>query len=217
MIENGTAQRDWPGKPPLHVIERRMAASALVNVDDSWPKTENEQIYPYERRIMTVAVDNEYIVYRILLQGLLLQDNSETAESWLSCRSSEFERELSELERQVEVFLNYQEDWDEEGAARIPSDAVSSALRFLDVLRRQRPGRAPSGAAPSPDGEIVIYWHSPSNYVEVNFDGTEKLVLGWRSDSTEVNLVEDEEGDTSDQGKGRVWAELTSLLEKHFQ
>lgn len=145
-----------------------------------------------------------------------LASGSATAEVVNTEHSDTYLVRITKLENRIKKFLSFEDNWDGDGATRISERAVYSALDFLDVLKHTRPGRVPDSAAPSPDGEIVIYWHNPNSYVEVNFDGTPLLSLCWGDDKTEIELVEDDHGNLSDQVDGQVWRTLESFLQQHF-
>ncbi len=123
-----------------------------------------------------------------------------------------FDDHESALDSRIKSFLSYSEDWDGDGAREISPPTVYAALNFLDEFRWRFFGKEPCGAAPSPDGEIVVYWHGPEGYAEVNFDSEGNISMCWRAGKDEMNLIEPDEEIGAELGKSAIWSTLSEFL-----
>jgi hypothetical protein len=90
------------------------------------------------------------------------------------------------LENKVLKFLGHRVDWDGEEADPIPEAAVFQALNYIDMAEGAFMSSIPTGVAPSPDGEIVIFWSTQQAYIELNFDGSNQCVVCYRFDQNEM-------------------------------
>ena len=162
------------------------------------------------------AADIQHALKRTIYRGLGRTEPNETAETIARHRANKYPDRAYGLEVRLKEFLSYSDDWDGDGAKEIPSNAVIASLNFLDEVRRRFAGKEPSSAAPSPDGEIVLYWHSPAGYAEVNFFGSGKLSICWSYDSNEIQLIEEDDVSTVDLCKSRVWKTLSEFLDQRY-
>ena len=130
------------------------------------------------------------------------------------------ENRQSGLEARVRSFRLLDDNWDGDNACNIPNAAIREALMFLKEFRQQFSGRNPDGAAPSPDGEIVLYWHGPSGYAEISFNGS-GLASMCRIDNTDhnagqsevVEMIEEKTEDIFRSGSVRPGRIKTALVE----
>ena len=121
-------------------------------------------------------------------------------------------RGKSKLEERIRNFFSCGKDWDGDGAMEIPHSAIYQALNFLDQWRSRFYWKEPLSAAPSPDGEIVLYWCNLSEYAEINFGGNGKLSMCWSSDNGEIQMVEEEFDCMTNIDGSRIWKELSNFL-----
>ena len=160
--------------------------------------------------------DCQHATNRALLRGLGRTEPNATAAPEARLLSNQYsEDQAPRLDSRVREFLSYGEDWDGDGAKEIPRAAIYAALNFLDEFRHRFSGSEPRSAAPSPDGEIAMYWHGPAGYAEINFGGTGRVSMCRGDDSDEIKLIEEglesvAEPDTSD-----IWANLSEFLGQH--
>lgn len=118
----------------------------------------------------------------------------------------------SRLDSKVKEFISLYENWDGDGAEEIPMGAVYSTLNFLSELRNRFVAREPTGVAPSPDGEIVVYWNGLSEYAEINFDGSEGLSMCWGFNDDELQFVKDNIKNISSPGTSGIWEALSKFF-----
>ena len=121
------------------------------------------------------------------------------------------------LKTKAREFSSFTDRWDGDNAKRIPTISVLNAINFINVLENEFEGPRPTGIAPSPDGEVMIYWHNEGrhDYVEVNFDGNGSILLCTANDKNEISqsdvtLVEENYGDSLMYGD--VWSTLNDKL-----
>ena len=119
------------------------------------------------------------------------------------------------LKEKITGFNSLGQNWDGDGAEEIPAFAIEASLKFLDIVYQFLHGNEPTSVAPSPDGEIVLYWNFSNGYAEVNFDGTEAVTLCWKEEVEDMQLIEEDvkiffEVDWID--KSLVWRKLYSFL-----
>lgn len=150
---------------------------------------------------------------RALLRRLGRTEPNATAAPEARSRSNEYpEAHESRLESRIREFLSYSDDWDGDGAGEIPLPAIYESLNFLDEFRRRFPGNEPRSAAPSPDGEIAVYWHKPSGYAELNFDGTGRISMCWGYDTDEIELIEEALEGIGEADSSTIWETLSEFL-----
>ncbi len=122
----------------------------------------------------------------------------------------------SKIDARIQEFFSYGKNWDGDGAREIPSSAIYQALNFLNKFRSRFFGKEPSSVAPSPDGEIVLYWCNLAGYAEINFNGNGKLSMCFDFESDEMQLIE-EDFQTTDNNfnTSRIWQALSNFLGQH--
>lgn len=163
----------------------------------------------------TIA-EYQHAVNRALLRNLGRTEPNATAAPDARLSSNQyFEDRASRLESRIREFLSYSEDWDGDGAGEIPLPAIYASLNFLDEFRRRFPGSEPRSAAPSPDGEIAMYWHNPAGYAELNFDGTGRISMCWGDNTDEIELIEEELESVAEADTSSIWAVLSEFLGRH--
>ena len=89
---------------------------------------------------------------------------------------------FTDLMARIENFQDHGDNWDGDGAREIPHVAIADAYEFVKTLQDALPSMPPTSVAPSPDGEVVVYWHRKPHYAEVNFDGSGEHMLCIRDD-----------------------------------
>ena len=130
------------------------------------------------------------------------------------------ESRQSGLEARIRNFRLLADNWDGDGAGKIPNATIREALMFLEGFRQQFSGREPDGAAPASDGGIALYWHGPSGYAEISFNGS-GLVSMCRIDNTDhkegqsenVEIIEEKIEDIFRSGPGRIKTVLVGFSE----
>jgi len=151
-------------------------------------------------------------------RGEVIAESNGTAAPNARPWSNYYTDRASKLDSRVREFISYAEDWDGDGAEAIPMQAIYSTLNFLDEFRNRFIGWEPTSVAPSPDGEVVVYWHGLSGYAEINFDGDGGLSMCWSSNDDEIQLVKDEAQDASNPDASQVWETLSEFLgQNHAQ
>jgi len=151
------------------------------------------------------------------LRRLGRTNSNETAEPEARQLSNEYTDWVSRIEGRVREFASLSADWDGDGAKEIPLAAVYASLNFIDEVKHRHVGKEPRSAAPSPDGEIALYWHSTSGYAEINFDGEGKHSLCWGDDNDEIEMIEEDGDSVAETGKSRVWDALSNFLEENYR
>ncbi len=91
---------------------------------------------------------------------------------------------------ELETFYGLGEDWDGEGALAIPDEAIDQAKKFLAAIINGS-YTEPSGVAPSPDGEVLLFWRTDDEYIEANFYRDGGCIVCFRSDG-QMLAIEDE-------------------------
>ena len=116
------------------------------------------------------------------------------------------------LKVRAREFTSFSDDWDGDGAKKIPTLAVLNSINFLNILENEFEGQQPNSIAPSPDGEVMIYWHRRGqvDYLEVNFDGAGTITLCFTDDNDKITLVEEDYGDQIIYSD--VWSTLNDKL-----
>ncbi len=161
--------------------------------------------------------DYQHAAYRAQLRELGRAEPNATAEPESRLRLNQYtEDHASRLECRIREFLSFGEDWDGDGAREIPFAAIYASLNFLDEFRRRFCGSEPRSAAPSADGEIAVYWHGPTGYAEVNFDGTGRISMCRGDDSDEIELIEEELESFAEIDTSGIWAALSEFLGQHL-
>ena len=73
-----------------------------------------------------------------------------------------------ELIAEIATYSELTHDWDGDGASEISSKCIDAATSFVSSLNMDY---ADIEVAPSPEGEIVVYWRDDDDvYIEVNFN-----------------------------------------------
>lgn len=172
-------------------------------------------VYPAKRNEhRPVVAEVQHAKNRADLRRLGVADARGTAEPEMFNLTNQYQPRTSHLDARIIEFLSYTEGWDGEDALEIPMDAIYSSLNFLGEVNRHFAGQEPKSAAPSPDGEIVLYWHSSDGYAEINFDGSGNLSMCWANGGQDVEVIEQEHGDIAELDKSGVWDALASFLQK---
>ena len=138
---------------------------------------------------------------------------NESAEPSARHSANEYPDRSTGIEERIRGFSLCSENWDGDSAKEIPLAAIYASLNFLDHVQHKFAGMEPNSAAPSPDGEVVLYWHGPNSYAEVNFGGDGKLSMCWADASNEIQLIEEDDESTVEPCKGRVWKALSEFLD----
>ena len=138
-----------------------------------------------------------------------LKNAKAPAEKWLTMGYSGHE---TALESRIQEFLSYSHGWDGEEAKAIPEDAVYASLNFLNEVRSRLGNKEPNSAAPSPDGEIVLYWHSPYGYAEVNFVGNGCITFCWGEDDGDIEVMEEKFEVNFEPDQSPIWKALSKFL-----
>ncbi|WP_146180743.1 hypothetical protein [Thalassorhabdomicrobium marinisediminis] len=160
----------------------------------------------------------EHAVNRARLRELGRVEPNATAAPATRLWSNHYtEDQASRLESRVREFLSYSDDWDGDGAKEIPLPAIYASLNFLDEFRRRFSGSEPRSAAPSPDGEIAMYWHGPSGYAELNFDGSGRTTMCWGDESDEIELIEEGIENVAEPSTSGIWKVLSEFLGQHHR
>ena len=121
------------------------------------------------------------------------------------------------LRKKINDFRLFGPNWDGDDAKEIPSGAITAALKFLDLTGQHIKEHEPRNVSASPDGEIVMYWKSPTVYAEVNFKDSDSIILCWKEGDTDVKLIEEDSkialnSERIDQSI--VWEKLKNLLQR---
>ena len=102
--------------------------------------------------------------------------------------------------------------WDGDDAEAIPESAVVDSCRFLDHVKHCADFKEPDSAAPSPHGEIVVYWHSAKGYAEVNFAGNGSITFCWGETGDDNDVIEETYDADFQPARSRVWNVLSDFL-----
>ena len=127
-----------------------------------------------------------------------------------------YSRVEDQFKSRLESFFSYADGWDGDEAKEIPEKAIYAALNFLDEYKFSLSQKDPNSVAASPDGEVVIYWHAPDAYAEVNFDGEGIISLCWSDDDTDMDIIEEEYEQDHLLVKGGIRETLGEFLHKKF-
>ena len=187
----------------VDVVKKRLDPHNM-DILDSWDMHRLDEIVE--------IADFQHAMNRALLRELGRAESNATATPEARLQSNHYPDEFSALEGRIREFFSYGEDWDGDGAKEIPPKAIYSSLNFLAEFRCRFSGGEPLSAAPSPDGEIALYWHSPTGYAEVNFDGSGKLSMCWSADDEEFQFIEEEVKSGAEPDSSQVWATLSKFL-----
>ncbi len=118
----------------------------------------------------------------------------------------------SKIDARIQEFFSYGKNWDGDGAKEIPSSAIYQSLNFLNKFRSRFFGKEPTSAAPSPDGEVVLYWYNFAGYAEINFNGNRKLSMCCDYESDEIQLIEEDFETVVNSDTSQVWKVLSNFL-----
>ena len=119
------------------------------------------------------------------------------------------------LQSAIISYLSLTDDWDGDGAYEIPQDAIYAALNYLDELA-QVDLESPSGVAPSPDGEVVLFWKDESGYAEINFGLGGQLTLCLENSPGNMQLIDENPDEYQTAVEGKVFRAISDYLGKHF-
>ena len=111
----------------------------------------------------------------------------------------------------IGTFSGLGDDWDGDGAKAIPDAAVQAATDSLKEFSGRGAGPKPTGIAPSPDGEVVIYWRSSTGYAEINF-GNHTLTICQKERNDSMRLVSEDMESASNPDTSEVWKSLTEFM-----
>ena len=126
--------------------------------------------------------------------------------------SSEYRANFTGLETRIRKFISYSRGWDGVDAKEIPKDAVVDSLNFLDHVKNRADYAQPDSAAPSPDGEIVLYWHRNNGYAEVNFAGNCSMTVCWGENGDDNEVIEEGFDVDFQPDQSRAWEALSDFL-----
>ncbi|RWD45168.1 MAG: hypothetical protein EOS25_13325 [Mesorhizobium sp.] len=124
--------------------------------------------------------------------------------------------ENSKLDRKVISYLSLSNDWDGDGAAAIPVDAIYRALNYLGEIRNLYGASEPTGAAPSPDGEVMLFWKNDDAYAELNFDKDGRCTLCYSTKPSDIETIDDAGEDKNAISDGNVFKTLLGYIEDNF-
>ncbi len=113
---------------------------------------------------------------------------------------------------ELRSFYSLGDDWDGDGAKAIPHSAIKHAIDFLNPLLEEDLIISQLEVAPSPDGEIVFYWGSGENYIEINFDDHSRT-LCFREDD-QIYAIEDEISSECDMKESQTFNGLLKQLKE---
>ena len=152
----------------------------------------------------------------VSLHWLGQTDTNATSVSERNSQCNEYPDRASKLEKRVREFFSLGKNWDGDGANEIHENAIYASLNFLGEARHKLVGKEPSSAAPSPDGEVVLYWYGLNGYAEVNFDCAGNLTLCLVDEADEVQVIEKDAEDISGAGwicGSDLWLALSEFLD----
>ena len=159
------------------------------------------------------VADRQYANHNVTLRLLgRTEPNATAAPESRSLTNQYPDDRASILESRIKTFLSYREDWDGDGAKKIPMPAIYASLNFLNEFGRRFSGKEPRSAAPSPNGEIVLYWYGPTGYAEVNFDSEGKMSMCWSEGVNEMNLIEEDRENVVESDCSTIWETLSEVL-----
>lgn len=216
MTDSTANLKPWSKLDLNDVLTSQEASTPLYNSTLEWLRkreAEATELPEYTRHVRPVVAEFQHALNRALFRQLGRADSTGTAEPESYSHTNEYRDNASRLESRIKEFLTYTAGWDGDDAEEIPLDAIYSSLNFLNEVNLHFSGKEPKSAAPSPDGEVVLYWHSPHGYAEVNFDGTGSVSMCWGDPTTEMELIEEEDENIAEFGEGRVWKTLSGFLQ----
>ncbi|MCC0035508.1 MAG: hypothetical protein H6887_09630 [Hoeflea sp.] len=220
MTNSSSTLNAWSNVSLTDLLTKSEDVNGVDKHVSNWiPKTsdsENERRYPFAAKGMMVT-DTQHAFNRAGLRRLGRSKPNQTAEPEAQLTANHYHERASKLESRVREFLSCTADWDGDGAKEIPLSAVYASLNFIDEVKRHFPGMEPRSAAPSPDGEIALYWHSPNGYAEVNFDDSGKLSICWGDESDQMNFIEEENQNITGLDKNLVWKTLSDFLDQKYR
>lgn len=217
----------------FHFDEARLELNSLRQYWDGYDtkripnsKTYTSIIYPSDAhqnstgiKLILGAFNNEVDVvlnrYRaptnVLFRTNHYLKESSQEEIWYTASLNHYD----ELKEKIVSFSSLGQNWDGDGAEEIPESAIEASLKFLEVVYQFLNGSEPTSVAPSPDGEVVLYWDCCNGYAEVNFDGTGAVTLCWKEEIEDMQLIEEDvksfcEVDWID--RSLVWRKLYPFL-----
>lgn len=116
------------------------------------------------------------------------------------------------LESRLASFLSLLDDWDGEGARAIPKEAIFLALNYLREMLNTG-YRLPTQVAPSPDGEVLLYWTTEDKYLELNFSEDGLITMCVHAEDDRVDVVEER----SDVKEDVADASIYKVLQQHVR
>lgn len=169
-----------------------------------------------EQSVQLFAPAFEHAKRRAKLRSLAHIDPANTTSETSSYLRNFDQSSESQLEGKVRSFLSLSDDWDGDGAKEIPLDAIYECLNFLnDYLSDQKLPR-PSGLSASPDGEIVVYWHGPQAYAELNFAAQGEFSLCTGVGRGSIEVYERPLSETAQCFRASVINTAKDFLQGHF-
>ena len=217
MLDSTSELQIRPEISLVDVVKKRLEPPSNEYIVQNWLRhfMEISDSWDTHRSYENIEIaDLQHAENRALLRWLGRTESNATAAPEVRQLSNHYPDEFSALEGRVRGFLSYGKNWDGEDAKEIPQAAVYSSLNFLAELRGHFSGLEPRSAAPSPDGEIVLYWHNPTGYAEINFDGSGKLSMCWSIGDEELRSIEENVESGAEHDASRVWDILKEFLGK---
>lgn len=120
------------------------------------------------------------------------------------------------FERKIKSFLSLTENWDGDGARAIPMPAIYSSLNYMEEIANFHLDMLAFGISPSPDGEVVVYWHSKDAYAELNFDENGECTFCFGVGEKQIEVLEEHPNEDSRVFERDTFKAVVSFLESHF-
>jgi hypothetical protein len=185
MTGSSTAPLDNSETFQLSDFWSKLNSVILSNIQNPFAEKDDLSLSPYDtindNKPSSYVAPTEQALRRKAMRTLKTASQNVTSKPQLSAFSNQVSGAHAALDHRVRKFLSLDEDWDGDGARAIPEKAVYKCLNFLNDVKNWQ-SKSPNSVAPSPDGEILLYWHGPMGYAEANFDSSEEPYLYWSSD-----------------------------------
>ena len=127
-----------------------------------------------------------------------------------------FERHEEFFERKIKSFLSLTDDWDGDGARAIPMPAIYASLNYMEEIKNSHLGLLTVGISPSPDGEVLIYWHSANAYAELNFDENGECTFCFGVGKKKIEVLEEHPNENIQIAEREIVKSVIAFLEKNF-
>lgn len=129
---------------------------------------------------LTTKVDEDDVRSRCVYDAVsCLQVGTVDAENflnlWAKGPNEEQESSWLSIEQRIAQFEQYEEDWNGDGAAAIPTATIKVARHVIQALRALR-APAPSAAVAYDDGEIELQWQRGGGFAALSVDSSQRLV-----------------------------------------